>query len=418
MDLSLVTIPWFMCLFANTLIPEVTLRVWDMFFCEGSKVLFRIAAALLKKNEVALVAAGAKDMTALFLEMKNIGKNELDADALIAMAYKSYTPPAPKPHRLFTSMRGAFPGNTASSGSRSAVDTPLRKYNEFSSVPSDLLGMGVAHTGPVFLPVKQVESRQSPLSLDSDNETVNELKDTVTIEDSAAARMRAYKATDSGSESSLGSSTVSLSRVQAVEIVKIPQMLPVQTFSSVRIEEESYSTGDCSCFDKSTATAILQLGMSAFKTYPYEVDGKRTLTDTLQTTPSSTQTSPSSSGDSPSCGSMLSDKDFSPSDSTQQKETDTLPVSGSTRSQGSSTTQRKKITRGANSLLNLLLSSNSGLGGNSDSYRSFKRADIDRLRSQFRLAVIERYCSLDSVPNERFHQVKDTVENALACEGV
>lgn len=45
-----------MCLFVNTLRPEVTLRIWDMFFNEGSKVLFRIAAALFKLHEKQLVA--------------------------------------------------------------------------------------------------------------------------------------------------------------------------------------------------------------------------------------------------------------------------------------------------------------------------------------------------------------------------
>jgi len=36
LQLPLVTVQWFMCLFVNTLRPEIALRVWDMFLNEGS----------------------------------------------------------------------------------------------------------------------------------------------------------------------------------------------------------------------------------------------------------------------------------------------------------------------------------------------------------------------------------------------
>ncbi|XP_071497131.1 uncharacterized protein [Diadema antillarum] len=39
---------WFMCIFARTLPWTSVLRVWDMFFCEGVKILFRVALVLLK----------------------------------------------------------------------------------------------------------------------------------------------------------------------------------------------------------------------------------------------------------------------------------------------------------------------------------------------------------------------------------
>uniref|UniRef100_H3B1A6 TBC1 domain family member 10C n=1 Tax=Latimeria chalumnae TaxID=7897 RepID=H3B1A6_LATCH len=39
---------WFLCLFARTLPFPTVLRVWDMFFSEGVKVLFRVALVLLK----------------------------------------------------------------------------------------------------------------------------------------------------------------------------------------------------------------------------------------------------------------------------------------------------------------------------------------------------------------------------------
>ncbi|GAB6030205.1 hypothetical protein CHUAL_005880 [Chamberlinius hualienensis] len=39
---------WFMCVFTRTLPWSSVLRVWDMFFCEGVKVIFRTALVLLK----------------------------------------------------------------------------------------------------------------------------------------------------------------------------------------------------------------------------------------------------------------------------------------------------------------------------------------------------------------------------------
>ena len=39
---------WFLCAFARTLPWPSVLRVWDMFLCEGVKVLFRVGLVLLK----------------------------------------------------------------------------------------------------------------------------------------------------------------------------------------------------------------------------------------------------------------------------------------------------------------------------------------------------------------------------------
>ena len=57
LQLPLITLQWFLCLFVNTLPTESALRVWDMFFNEGDKVLFRIAIGLLKMHEAKLLAA-------------------------------------------------------------------------------------------------------------------------------------------------------------------------------------------------------------------------------------------------------------------------------------------------------------------------------------------------------------------------
>lgn len=39
---------WFLCVFARTLPWPSVLRVWDMFCCEGVKVLFRVGLVLLR----------------------------------------------------------------------------------------------------------------------------------------------------------------------------------------------------------------------------------------------------------------------------------------------------------------------------------------------------------------------------------
>lgn len=55
-DISILATDWFMCLFATTLPAETVARVWDTLFSEGPKVLFRVALAVLKLLEPALLA--------------------------------------------------------------------------------------------------------------------------------------------------------------------------------------------------------------------------------------------------------------------------------------------------------------------------------------------------------------------------
>jgi hypothetical protein len=165
LQLPLITVQWFMCVFVNTLRPEVTLRVWDMFLNEGSKVLFRIAAALFQMNERKLLAA--KDASDLFGLLRNIGKDVIDADALIALAYKGYSPkpltykiavgpptvsPIPSARKVAEGGSGGktASGRSVSVGSVSEVANPrLRGSNkQQGAVPAELIGIGLAHIGP------------------------------------------------------------------------------------------------------------------------------------------------------------------------------------------------------------------------------------------------------------------------------
>lgn len=56
-DVSLVATEWFLCLFSKSLPSETTLRVWDVLFYEGAKVLFHAALAIFKMKEEELVLA-------------------------------------------------------------------------------------------------------------------------------------------------------------------------------------------------------------------------------------------------------------------------------------------------------------------------------------------------------------------------
>ncbi|XP_050206544.1 uncharacterized protein LOC126656101 [Mercurialis annua] len=54
-DVSLVATEWFLCLFSKSLPSETTLRVWDVLFFEGAKVLFHVALAMFKMKEEELL---------------------------------------------------------------------------------------------------------------------------------------------------------------------------------------------------------------------------------------------------------------------------------------------------------------------------------------------------------------------------
>ena len=84
----------------------------------GNKVLFRISMALFKSAQKNIISA--KDQGDLFVALRNIGSNIVDADELISMAYKSYT------HPKFGKKK---PSSVA------------------SSLPFDLTGLGLAHLG-------------------------------------------------------------------------------------------------------------------------------------------------------------------------------------------------------------------------------------------------------------------------------
>lgn len=50
-ELSLITLHWFLTLFASVVHMKILLRIWDLFFFSGSLVLFQITLGMLKMKE-------------------------------------------------------------------------------------------------------------------------------------------------------------------------------------------------------------------------------------------------------------------------------------------------------------------------------------------------------------------------------
>ena len=59
---------WFMTIFSVNIPFESTIRIWDIFLVEGKKILFRIALAIFKLNQQAMLKA---ELEGLFNLLKN-----------------------------------------------------------------------------------------------------------------------------------------------------------------------------------------------------------------------------------------------------------------------------------------------------------------------------------------------------------
>ncbi|GJN83171.1 hypothetical protein PLIIFM63780_006719 [Purpureocillium lilacinum] len=77
---------WFMSCYIGTLPIETTLRVWDVFFYEGSKTLFRIALAIFKTGESEIRAVS--DPMEMFGVVQTLPRRMLDANALMETCFK------------------------------------------------------------------------------------------------------------------------------------------------------------------------------------------------------------------------------------------------------------------------------------------------------------------------------------------
>ncbi|KAL8706182.1 MAG: hypothetical protein Q9201_000760 [Fulgogasparrea decipioides] len=82
--ISLCTTTWFMSMFIGTLPIESVLRVWDVIFYEGSKMLFRIALAIFKMGEQRI--RDVNDSMELFQVVQALPREFLDIGALMGVA--------------------------------------------------------------------------------------------------------------------------------------------------------------------------------------------------------------------------------------------------------------------------------------------------------------------------------------------
>jgi len=89
MDTSPFVTRWFMTLYVDVLPIETAMRVWDVMFHEGSKVMFRVALSLLKLNENAILkCAHMGEVLHLF---NGVTENMYDADKLMKTCFSFYT---------------------------------------------------------------------------------------------------------------------------------------------------------------------------------------------------------------------------------------------------------------------------------------------------------------------------------------
>lgn len=82
--ISLCTTSWFMSMFIGTLPIESVLRVWDVVFYEGSKMLFRVALAIFKMGE--RLIKDVNDSMELFQVVQTFPRGILDIGVLIGLA--------------------------------------------------------------------------------------------------------------------------------------------------------------------------------------------------------------------------------------------------------------------------------------------------------------------------------------------
>lgn len=74
---------WFLCVFARTLPWPSVMRIWDMFMCEGVKVLFRVALVLIKFSLPRSVRKKCPSMFETLDALKNLPEPIVQEDVLV-----------------------------------------------------------------------------------------------------------------------------------------------------------------------------------------------------------------------------------------------------------------------------------------------------------------------------------------------
>ncbi|XP_077979696.1 small G protein signaling modulator 3 homolog [Glandiceps talaboti] len=85
-ELSLISLHWFLTAFANVVHMKVLLRLWDLFFYEASVILFQITLGMLKMKEDTLL--DLENSAQIFNALSDIPGDIDDVDKLIEAAMK------------------------------------------------------------------------------------------------------------------------------------------------------------------------------------------------------------------------------------------------------------------------------------------------------------------------------------------
>ncbi|KAJ4472028.1 GTPase activating rab protein [Lentinula aciculospora] len=80
-DLPAICFSWFLSLFTDCLPIETLFRVWDVFLVDGLDVLFRVALAILRSNEIELL--GCQSIPAVYVALENLPTRMWEADKLL-----------------------------------------------------------------------------------------------------------------------------------------------------------------------------------------------------------------------------------------------------------------------------------------------------------------------------------------------
>lgn len=83
-ELSLITLHWFLTLFANVVHMKILLRIWDWFFYDGSIVLFQLSLGMLKMKEPQLKAL--ENSAQIFNSLSDIPAAVDDVEALFKIS--------------------------------------------------------------------------------------------------------------------------------------------------------------------------------------------------------------------------------------------------------------------------------------------------------------------------------------------
>ncbi|XP_021370543.1 small G protein signaling modulator 3 homolog isoform X1 [Mizuhopecten yessoensis] len=86
-ELSLISLHWFLTLFASVVHMKVLLRVWDLFFYEGSTILFQMTMGMLKMKEQELKTLD--NSAQIFNALSDVPGDVQDVDDLIEISFRT-----------------------------------------------------------------------------------------------------------------------------------------------------------------------------------------------------------------------------------------------------------------------------------------------------------------------------------------